>query len=147
MPRSLGRSAGWIVALVVLIAWMIVTLVSPWARRVTDRADAAVLRGLARLRIDWLMTLARGVDRLATGWTMFFVAIGLLLVTIVFRRWRHLFTFVGGVMVLVVIGSTLIDGFSVLVPTTSRSRDAGKVSLCHRRPSRSSRSLRSASST
>jgi membrane-associated phospholipid phosphatase len=112
LPRNIGLSGGgWIVALVLLVVWMIVTLSSSWARRVTDHADAAVLRAVARMRVGWLMTLARGVDRVATGWTMFFVAISLLVFTIGFRRWRHLFTFLGSVIVLVVIGSSLIEAF------------------------------------
>ncbi len=112
LPRSIGFSGrGWIVALVALFAWMIVTVLSAGARRITDRVDAAVLRVLAGWRVGWLLTLARGVDRVATGWTMFFVAISLFLLTAYFRRWRHLFTFLGSVMVLVVIGSMLIDAY------------------------------------
>ncbi len=98
-------------ALVLLVVWMMVALVSPSARRNTDQVDAAILRPLAGWRTGWLTTVARGVDRVATGWTMFFVAIALLLVTAFFRRWRHLFTFLGSVMVLVVIGSILINEY------------------------------------
>ena len=36
---------------------------------------------------------------MVTGWTMFFVAVALLLVTVYFGRWRHLFTFLGSVIV------------------------------------------------
>jgi hypothetical protein len=75
LPRNIGRSGrGWIVAVIVLIVWMIVTGASPRARRGTDQVDAAILRGLARLRTGWLTTAARGVDRFATGWSMFVVA-------------------------------------------------------------------------
>ncbi|MEY2401991.1 MAG: hypothetical protein QOJ08_2102 [Ilumatobacteraceae bacterium] len=112
LPRNIGRSGrGWIVAVIVLIVWMIVTGVSPRARRGTDQVDAAILRGLARLRTGWLTTAARGVDRVATGWTMFFVAMALLLVTAIFRRWRHLFTFVGSIVFIAVLGQMLIYGY------------------------------------
>ena len=82
-----------------LVAWLLVTLVSPWARRVTDQVDASVGRAVAEIRTDWLTTLARGVDRVATGWAMFVVAAALLVATVVFKRWRHLFTFLGAVIV------------------------------------------------
>ena len=78
-----------------LVAWLVVTLVSPWARRVTDQVDAFVGRAVADVRTDWLTTFARGVDRVATGWAMFVVAAVLLVTTVVFKRWRHLFTFLG----------------------------------------------------
>ena len=44
---------------------------------------------------------------------MFFVAIALLVVTVVFRRWRHLFTFLGSVVVLEVHRArSLINGYT-----------------------------------
>ncbi|HEY4608650.1 MAG TPA: phosphatase PAP2 family protein, partial [Ilumatobacteraceae bacterium] len=49
--------------------------------------------------------------RMATGWTIFYVTLALLIATAFFRRWRHLFTFLGSVVVLVFIGSALIDAF------------------------------------
>ena len=99
LPRSIGRTGrGWIVGLVVLVAWLVVALVSPWARRLTDQVDAVdPARRRPRSAPAWLTTLARGVDRVATGWTMFVVAIVLLVATVVFKRWRHLFTFLGSV--------------------------------------------------
>jgi tRNA A-37 threonylcarbamoyl transferase component Bud32 len=42
---------------------------------------------------------------------MFFVALALILATVFFRRWRHLFSFLGSVFVLEVIGIQLIDAF------------------------------------
>jgi membrane-associated phospholipid phosphatase/tRNA A-37 threonylcarbamoyl transferase component Bud32 len=113
LPRSIGTSGkGWLVALAVLTAWVIVTLVSSWARRVTDDVDAAILRALARIRVDWLASAFRGIDRPATGWTMFVVALLLLASMIAFRRWRHLFTFVASVIVLELIGLLLIEAYS-----------------------------------
>ena len=87
-----------------LVVWLIVTAVSEWARRVTDQIDAAILRAFARLRTEWLTDVMRAVDRAATGWWMFGIAAALVVLMVVFRRWRHLFTFLGSVMVLEVIG-------------------------------------------
>jgi membrane-associated phospholipid phosphatase/tRNA A-37 threonylcarbamoyl transferase component Bud32 len=112
LPRNIGRSGrGWIAALVVLIVWMIVTAASLRARRGTDQVDAAVLRALAGWRTSWLTPVAHAADRIATGWTMFFVASSLIVVTAIFRRWRHLFTFLGGVVVLAILGQLLINGY------------------------------------
>ena len=77
----------------------------PSARRVTDRVDAAVLRAMARLRVEWLSELLRAVDRMATGWTMSVIG-GLLLASMIaFRRWRHLFTFLASVLLLSIVAS------------------------------------------
>ncbi|HEY0517847.1 MAG TPA: phosphatase PAP2 family protein [Ilumatobacteraceae bacterium] len=112
LPRNIGRSGrGWIAAFFVLIVGMIVTGGSPRARRATDRIDAAVLRGMARERTDWITRVAHAVDRVATGWTMFFIAMSLIIVAGIFRRWRHLFTFLGGVVVLAVIGQLMIYSY------------------------------------
>jgi membrane-associated phospholipid phosphatase/tRNA A-37 threonylcarbamoyl transferase component Bud32 len=113
LPRQLGRTGkGWLVAMFVLVAWMVVALVSSWARRVTDQVDAALLRPLARMRTDWLTELFRAIDRIATGWSMFVVAAALIVAMVVFRRWRHLFTFLASVVVLEVVGVLLIDAYS-----------------------------------
>ena len=112
LPRRIGRTGrGWIVVAVVLVAWLLIALWSPWARRVTDQADAAVLRAIAGTRTGWLSPIARGVDRMATGWTMTVVSAVLLVTTVAFKRWRHLFTFLGSVIVLQVIGLVLIAAF------------------------------------
>ncbi len=112
LPRSIGRTGrGWIVALVAVIAWMIVVASSTWARQLTGRVDTAVLRVLAEARTDWLTTLTRAIDRAATGWFLTVVALGLLVATVVMRRWRHLFTYLGTVVVVQVVGVLMIAAF------------------------------------
>jgi len=113
LPRSIGTSGkGWLIALAALAAWVVVNLVSSWGRRVTDAVDSAVLRVLSRLRTGWLTEVFRGVDRVATGWTMFAIALALLASMVVFRRWRHLFTFLASVLVLELGGMLLIEASS-----------------------------------
>lgn len=109
LPRNIGVSGRvWMFAAAVLLAWMALAGVSPSARRLTERADAFVLRELAGLRTGWLTTMARGIDRVATGWTLFAVAMTLLAVTIATRRWRHLFTYLGSLLAVSVVGLSLI---------------------------------------
>ena len=91
---------------------MIVTLLSPQARRFTDQVDAAVLRSIARLRVEWLSELLRGVDRAATGWTLFFIGMALVASMMIFRRWRHLFTLLASVAVVAIVGVALIELYS-----------------------------------
>jgi membrane-associated phospholipid phosphatase len=102
----------WLACSVVLVAWMVVTVHSAWARRITDRVDAAISRAFARARVGWLSDVMRGVDRAATGWTMFVVALGLLVSMFVFRRWRHLFTFLASVVAIEILGAGLISMYA-----------------------------------
>jgi membrane-associated phospholipid phosphatase len=113
LPHSIGVSGkGWLAALVVLVVWVVVTLVSPLARRCTDQVDALILRSFASVRTGWGTALARAIDRMATGWTLS-VAAGLLLVAMVgFKRWRHLFTYLGSVLLLRFLGGLLVEAFN-----------------------------------
>ena len=112
LPRKIGTSGkGWLIGLLLLVGWVVVTLLSKGARRLTDQVDAAVLRLFARARTDWLTELSRAVDRVATGWAMFFAGLALLVAMIVFRRWRHLFTFLASVILLEILGLLLIEAY------------------------------------
>lgn len=99
LPRHIGLSGkSWLVVLGVLLAWVVVALISPAMRRLTDRVDAAVLRAIAELRTAWLDDVMQAINRIGSGWSVS-VAAGLVIVLmIVFRRWRHLFTFLASVL-------------------------------------------------
>jgi membrane-associated phospholipid phosphatase/tRNA A-37 threonylcarbamoyl transferase component Bud32 len=113
LPRSLGTTATyWLIALGVFAGWVLVLLVSPTARRVTDRVDAAVLRQFARVRTAWLTDIATAYDRIATGWTLTVLAVAVLVLLMVFRRWRHLFTFLASILVMELVGLALYNAFS-----------------------------------
>ena len=108
LPRHLGRSGKeWLLALGLLLVWMIVIYTSEWARRATDRVDAFVLRQFARVRTDWLTDVATVVDRAWSEWPVFFAAAALLVLLVAFKRWRHLFTFVGSVVVYAIVSDIL----------------------------------------
>ena len=113
LPRQIGRSGrGWIAVTALLSGWTIAMLVSSDARRLTDQVDAWILRRVATVRTGWLTSAARAVDRVATGWTMFVVAVVLIVATVVCRRWRHLFTFLATVLLVEVFGVLLIEATS-----------------------------------
>ena len=113
LPRSLGATGKfWLAVLAVFTGWVLVLLVSSGARRVTDRADAAVLRRIAEVRTGWLTDVAKAFDRVATGWTLTALAVTVLVLLIAFRRWRHLFTFLASILVMEQIGLLLYNAFS-----------------------------------
>jgi tRNA A-37 threonylcarbamoyl transferase component Bud32 len=105
LPRSIGTTGKvWLAASAVLVSWCIVTALSDAVRRVTDRADAAVLRGIASMRTDWLTDVMQAIGRVGSGWLVSVVMVGLLLALIMCKRWRHLFTFLGSFVLLAFIG-------------------------------------------
>jgi membrane-associated phospholipid phosphatase/tRNA A-37 threonylcarbamoyl transferase component Bud32 len=108
LPRSIGTSGkGWLVAMAVVVVWVVAAGASSRVERLTDRADAFILRSIARVRVDWLSAVARAVSRFGTGWSLTVVAVGLLVAIVVFRRWRHLFTFLLAFVVLGLVGQVL----------------------------------------
>jgi tRNA A-37 threonylcarbamoyl transferase component Bud32 len=112
LPRSLGFSGkSWLVAGGLVLAWVIVVLNNEWAYRASARADAAILRQIARLRTDWLTDVMRAIDRVSAGWILSAIGIGLLIALIALRRWRHLFTFFVGLVVVELIGGIIYEVF------------------------------------
>ncbi|MDP9483991.1 MAG: hypothetical protein M3P84_12315, partial [Chloroflexota bacterium] len=82
----------------VLAVWAVLAHISPAVDRFTVRTDAAILRAIARLRTDWLTDVMNGIDRLGSGWAMTTCGLGLIVALMVFRRWRHLFTYLGSIV-------------------------------------------------
>jgi membrane-associated phospholipid phosphatase/serine/threonine protein kinase len=92
------------------LIWIVAAIVSPSVRRATNQVDAALLRWIAHLRTDWLTGVARAINRVGSGWTASAVGAVLILLLVVFRRWRHLFTFLGSLVVLAIVGGKLLYG-------------------------------------
>jgi serine/threonine protein kinase len=111
LPRDLGATGkAWLATVAILLIWIVAAIVSPSVRRVTNQVDAALLRSVARLRTGWLTGVARAINRMGSGWTASAVGALLILLLVVFRRWRHLFTFLGSLVVLALVGGKLLYG-------------------------------------
>ena len=91
---------------------VITALESRGVKRVTDRIDAGLLRAIANVRTGWLNTIMRAINRVGSGWAVTAVAGGLVLTLLAYKRWRHIFTFVGSVIVLEMIGEKLYYDFA-----------------------------------
>jgi tRNA A-37 threonylcarbamoyl transferase component Bud32/membrane-associated phospholipid phosphatase len=113
LPRSLGMTGGfWLVALGFQLAWVVAAATSSDVLRLTDRVDAAIARPLVRARTGWLTAIVEEVDQIGSGWLVTIVGLGLLMANMIFKRWRHLFTFLVGVAVIeVVAGDIIYHGF------------------------------------
>jgi membrane-associated phospholipid phosphatase/serine/threonine protein kinase len=113
LPRKLGTSGKvWLALAILLVAWVPLALAFQNVLGFADRADTWLLRGVAHLRTAWLTRVATRVDLLATGWLLTIVGLGLIVALIVFRRWRHLLTFLGGLLLLEFGGSLIYFRFA-----------------------------------
>ena len=109
LPRTIGASGKtWLVlaavAAAALIALPIVGQPDPAAR-----FETRVLVQIARLRTGWLTDVMRAINTAGSRWGTTALAWAVVVALIGFRRWRHLFTFLGSFAVLATIGTTLID--------------------------------------
>ncbi len=113
LPKHIGiTGGGWLIAFAVLLLWVVIAYFSRPVRAFTDRLDAAILRQVARLRTAWLTDVAHAIDRIISSWTVTAALLVLLVLLMVFKRWRHFFTFLGCIAVLQVVGRIMWFNFS-----------------------------------
>src|SRR5207247_9169466 len=110
LPRELRRSGMfWLMGFVlILVTFILLVLVKPTDRGL-ERLDTLVLQWLQAIRTPWLTRLARGLNSLASVNVNLALRWATILTLIFFRRWRHLFVFVGAILVVGWFGTALAD--------------------------------------
>ena len=61
---------------------------------------------LFSVRAPWLTDVANGINAAGNGWGLPVVGVSVVVLIIVFRRWRHLAVFLGSLFFLEVVGAT-----------------------------------------
>jgi membrane-associated phospholipid phosphatase len=100
LPRSLNTSGRWWLGLsaVVVLLWVLVLATGSLA--VVDLADTRMLQAISRVRSPVLTEIAEFAGGLATPVAVKVIWLVNMAVLLVFRRWRHLFVWLGvGVLV------------------------------------------------
>jgi membrane-associated phospholipid phosphatase/tRNA A-37 threonylcarbamoyl transferase component Bud32 len=86
--------------------------ITPW-RRVGDQGSTWVLLRLAEVRTPWLTDVANGINAAGTGWGITVLGLSVVVLIIIFRRWRHLAVFLGSlVFVEIVAGQLIYNGLT-----------------------------------
>jgi membrane-associated phospholipid phosphatase len=111
-PITINTTAWLLLAVIILAGAFLFSELTPWLR-VGDGTSTWILRRLADARTPWLTDLARSVNAVGSGWAVTVLALSVLALTMVFRRWRHLFVFLGSLFVLAIVsGQWLYSGLS-----------------------------------
>jgi membrane-associated phospholipid phosphatase len=110
-PISFSTTA-WLLLVVVLVTGaFLISERTPWLR-LGDRASTWFLRLLAEVRTPWLTDIASAINSVGTSWGLTAVGLSVVVLTMVFRRWRHLFVFVGSYFFLVIVSQWIYNGLS-----------------------------------
>ena len=109
LPRRIGRSTtAWLALAAILVsAAFLVSERTPW-QRAGDHASTWLLRQLAAVRTPGLIGPADWISTTGSTWHPA-IGVAVLLLVIVFRRWRHLLVFALCVFFVEIV-SSLISG-------------------------------------
>jgi tRNA A-37 threonylcarbamoyl transferase component Bud32 len=108
-PVSVTTRA-WLVLAVVVLAGVILISVRASSLRLDNQVNSAVLRLFARARTPWLTDVARGISAAGSGWGATVAGLSAVVLTIVFRRWRHLLVFLCSLFLLQVAITLITSG-------------------------------------
>jgi hypothetical protein len=109
LPRPIALSTtAWVLLAVVIVAFaFLFSEITAW-RRLGDQANTWVLLRLADVRTPWLTDVANGINAAGTGWGTIVFGLSVVVLIMVFRRWRHLAVFLGSLFFLEVVAGQLI---------------------------------------
>jgi tRNA A-37 threonylcarbamoyl transferase component Bud32/membrane-associated phospholipid phosphatase len=105
LPRKLGTSGKVWLGLSGLLAVALVAFVARGQPLLAAEFETGVLRSIASLRTEWLSSAMRVLAAIGSGWSISIVGWGMLALLITFKRWRHLFTFFGSLLVTGMLGT------------------------------------------
>src|SRR5947209_782728 len=110
-PVRLSTTAWLVLAVVIVACAFLFSAETPWLR-VDDRANTWLLRLLAQVRTPWLTDVAGGIKAVGSGWGVTVLGLSVVALTMIFRRWRHLLVFLGGLFFLEIVGQWIYFGLS-----------------------------------
>ena len=110
-PVSVTTKAWLVLAVVVLAGVIVISLRAP-SLRLDDHANTAVLRLFARARTPWLTDVANGISAAGSGWAATVIGLSAVVLTIAFRRWRHLLVFLCSLFLLELAIKFITEGMT-----------------------------------
>jgi membrane-associated phospholipid phosphatase/tRNA A-37 threonylcarbamoyl transferase component Bud32 len=104
LPHDIGRTGKFWIGMVAyyFLTFLGVVLFRPLAG-FFEATDAAILRWFAEARLSWLTAVIQDLNLTTSRWTLRLIRWGTILALIGFRRWRHLFVFLGAIIALEIL--------------------------------------------
>ncbi|MGH2591184.1 MAG: phosphatase PAP2 family protein, partial [Actinomycetota bacterium] len=104
LPRELGRSGKfWLIMTAYFLSVLLGVLLFDNLSGIFDRFDTGRLRWFATIRTDWLTDAAEWVNVLGSRWTIRVLRWVTIIALVWFKRWRHLFVFLGSVLAVEIV--------------------------------------------
>src|SRR5689334_221294 len=110
-PVRVSTTAWLVLAVVLVTCAFLFSAETPWLR-VDERANTWFLRLLTQVRTPWLRELARGIEVACSSWGVTVIALSVVALPMIFRRWRHLLVFLGSLFFLELVGQWIYFGLS-----------------------------------
>jgi len=110
-PVSVTTRAWLVLAVVVLVGVIVISLQAP-SLRLDNQVNTAVLRLFARARAPWLTDVANGIYMAGSGWGATVLGLSAVVLTIAFRRWRHLLVFLCSLFLLQLATQNITEGMT-----------------------------------
>jgi tRNA A-37 threonylcarbamoyl transferase component Bud32 len=110
-PVSVTTRAWLVLAVVVLAGVIVISLRAP-SLRLDNQVNSAVLRLFARARTPWLSDVVNGIYTAGSGWGATVVGLSAVVLTIAFRRWRHLLVFLCSLFALTLAMDVITEGMT-----------------------------------
>ncbi len=110
-PVSVTTRAWLFLAVVVLAGVIVISLRAP-SLRLDNQVNTAVLRLFSRARTPWLTDVANGIYTAGSGWGATVVGLSAVVLTMVFRRWRHLLVFLCSLFALTLAMDVITEGMT-----------------------------------
>jgi tRNA A-37 threonylcarbamoyl transferase component Bud32 len=112
LPRQITPSTTvWLVLTAIIVAGAFAVSKNTLWLRIADHTSTWLLRQLATVRTPWLTDLANWINDTVMTWHPVIV-VAVVLLTIVFRRWRHLLVFTLCLFFLEIAGGWIYEGLS-----------------------------------
>ena len=110
-PIAISTTA-WLLLVVVIVAGaFLISERGPWLR-LGDGANTWILRLIADVRTPWLTDVADAIKAVGSGWGVTVIGLSVVVLTMIFRRWRHLLVFVGSFFFMEIVGQWIYSGLS-----------------------------------
>jgi membrane-associated phospholipid phosphatase len=113
LPHRLAISTtAWLLfTVLILTSAFLISEHSGWLR-LGDQVNAWFLRLLATGRTPWLTDVADAIKSLGSGWGVTVIGLSVVVLTMIFRRWRHLMVFVGSFFFMEITGQWIYSALS-----------------------------------